>query len=156
MAAQKPYLRTQDLHTITMAPDVLEKASLKLLQRMHLAGGGGGIEGHNQEPGILRGIRQEIDAGRYERIRELSPRSTKEELTRNYTWRSTTTGRRAALNQQERKYPAPPMPESSDPLEEEGKAFDPRGQVLLDKTKERAAKLAAEKQQALAEASAKL
>ena len=42
------------------------------------------------------------------------------------------------------------------PLEEEGKAFDPRGQTLLDKTKERAAKLAAEKQQALAEASAKL
>ena len=40
MAAQKPYLRTQDLHTITMAPDVLQNASLKLLQRMHLAGGG--------------------------------------------------------------------------------------------------------------------
>ena len=82
MAAQKPYLRTQDLHTHTVAPDVLETASLKLLQRLHFAGGGGGIEGHNQEPGIIRGIRQEIDAGRYERIRSLSPDSSKADLTK--------------------------------------------------------------------------
>jgi hypothetical protein len=31
-------MRTQDLHTITVAPDVLEAAPLKLLQRLHFVG----------------------------------------------------------------------------------------------------------------------
>ena len=104
MAAQKPWMRTQDLHTITVAPDVLEKAPLKLLRRLHFVGNGtGGIEGHGQEPGILRGMRLAFDAGRYERIRELSPSSSQELLTKAYTWRGSTTGRRAALNQPEQK-----------------------------------------------------
>eukprot|EP01046_Picozoa_sp_COSAG06_P030197 COSAG06_NODE_2854_length_6170_cov_10.221216_5_plen_111_part_00 len=38
MAAQKPWMRTQDLHTITVAPDVLAEAPLKLLQRLHFVG----------------------------------------------------------------------------------------------------------------------
>ena len=48
------------------------------------------------------------------------------------------------------------MAPSADPLEEEGKAFDARGQVLLDATKERAKNLAAEREKAQAQASAKL
>ena len=91
MAAQKPWVRTQDLHTITVAPHVLEKAPLKLLRRLHFVGNGtGGIEGHGQEPGILRGMRLAFDAGRYERIRELSPSSSQELLTKAYAWRGST------------------------------------------------------------------
>ena len=40
MSAQKPWMRTQDLHTITIAPDVLKDAPMKLLQRLHLVGNG--------------------------------------------------------------------------------------------------------------------
>ena len=64
----------------------------------------GGIEGHGMEAGLLRGMRQAIDEGNYVRVGELSPRSSKEERTRAYTWRFTTTGHRTAMNQHERRY----------------------------------------------------
>eukprot|EP01046_Picozoa_sp_COSAG06_P030196 COSAG06_NODE_2854_length_6170_cov_10.221216_4_plen_120_part_00 len=88
-------------------------------------------------------MRLEYDAGRYERIRELSPHSSKEDLTKAYTWRGSTTGQRAALNQPEQKYPddevqTPVM--FSDPLED-GQGVDPRHEILLQATRERAARL---------------
>ena len=139
MNAAKPWLRTQEMHFVTLAPDVLATASRKLLQRLHFIGdGSGGLEGHGQEPAFLRGMRQELEAGRYERIRELSPRSTKEELTRAYTFRGTSTGRRAALNQPERRYPAAALAPSDDPLEVDGQVVDARHRVLLEATRERA------------------
>ena len=140
---------TQDLHTITVAPDVLEKAPLKLLRRLHFVGNGtGGIEGHGQEPGILRGMRLAFDAGRYERIRELSPSSSKEELTKAFTWRGSTTGRRAALNQPEQRYKTVEQPVLfDDPLEKavlEGEGVDPRHAIIVKATRERAPRLRAQ------------
>ena len=49
-------------------------------------------------------MRQAVDAGNFIRIEKLSPQSSKEELTRAYTWRFTTTGGRAAMNQPEQRY----------------------------------------------------
>tara|TARA_B100001123_G_C14769953_1_gene812280 strand:- start:112 stop:603 length:492 start_codon:yes stop_codon:yes gene_type:complete len=103
--ATKPWLVPGEQHLISLAPEVLEKASLKLLKRFGFVGvGAGGIEGHGREPGLLRGMRQAVDAGNFIRIEKLSPQSSKEELTRAYTWRFTTTGGRAAMNQPEQRY----------------------------------------------------
>ena len=119
MACVKPWQRTQELHPISLRPEVLANASEKLLKRLTLMTESiGGIEGHGMEAGLLRGMRQAIDEGNYVRVGELSPRSSKEELTRAYTWRSTTTGSRAAMNQPERRYPPEKPWKSKDPLEQ--------------------------------------
>ena len=126
-------MRTQELFPFSLEPEVLANASLKLLQRLCFVGNGiGGIEGHGQEPGVLRGMRQAMDAGNYVRIGELSPSSSKEELTQDYTWRSTTTGRRAAINQPERQYPPEKLWESNDPVEQT--PVDERHKVLQEAT----------------------
>jgi ectoine hydroxylase-related dioxygenase (phytanoyl-CoA dioxygenase family) len=133
MACIKPWMRTQELFPFSLEPEVLANASLKLLQRLCFVGNGiGGIEGHGQEPGVLRGMRQAMDAGNYVRIGELSPSSSKEELTQDYTWRSTTTGRRAAINQPERQYPPEKLWESNDPVEQT--PVDERHKVLQEAT----------------------
>ena len=75
---------------------------------------------------------QAMDAGNYVRIGELSPSSSKEELTQDYTWRSTTTGWRAAMNQPERKYPPEKLWQSNDPLEQT--PVDERHKVLQETT----------------------
>ena len=93
----------------------------------------GGIEGHGQKPGILWGMRQAMDAGNYVRIGELCSSSSKEELTRDYTWRSTTTGWRAVMNQPERRYPAEKLWESDDLLEQS--PVDERHKVLQEATR---------------------
>ena len=134
MSCIKPWIRTQELHVISLKPEVLATASRKLLQRLGFIGNGlGGIEGHGQEPGILRGVRQVIDEENYVRIGELSPSSSKEELTRDYTWRSTTTGRRAAMNQPERRDPPEKLWESKDPLEQT--PVNARHQTLQEATR---------------------
>ena len=136
MACIKPWMRTQELFPFSLDPEVLANASLKLLKRLCFIGNGsGGIEGHGQEPGVLRGMRQAMDAGNYVRIGELSPSSSKEELTRDYTWRSTTTGWRAAKNQPERRYPAEKLWESNDPVEQT--PVDKRHKVLQEATRKR-------------------
>ena len=136
MACIKPWMRTQELFPFSLDPEVLANASLKLLKRLCFIGNGiGGIEGHGQEPGILRGMRQAMDAGNYVRIGGLSPSSSKEELSRDYTWRSTTTGWRASMNQPERRYPPEKLWESDDPLEQT--PVDERHKVLQESTTRR-------------------
>ena len=121
---------------VSLDPEVLANASLKLLQRLCFVGNGiGGIEDHGREPGLLRGMRQAVDAGNLIRIGELSPQSSKEELTRPYTWRFTTTGRRAAMNQPEQRYPFGELWESDDPLEQT--PVDERHKVLQESTQRR-------------------
>ena len=133
MACIKPWMRTQELFPFSLDPEVLANASLKLLKRLCFIGNGsGGIEGHGQEPGVLRGMRQAMDAGNYVRIGELSPSSSKEALTRPYTWRFTTTGRRAAMNQPEQRYPPGELWESDDPVEQT--PVDERHKVLQEAT----------------------
>ena len=119
MSCIPPWQRTQELHPISLRPEVLANASEKLLKRLtFMTESIGGIEGHGMEAGLLRGMRQAIDEGNYVRVGELSPNSSKEELTRAYTWRFTTTGQRAAMNQPERRYPQEKLWESKDPLEQ--------------------------------------
>jgi hypothetical protein len=119
MACIKPWQRTQEIHPISLHPEILANASEKLLKRLTLMTESiGGIEGHGMEAGLLRGMWQVIDEGTYVRVGELSPHSSKEELTRAYTWRSTTTGHRAAMNQPERRYPQEKPWKSKDPLEQ--------------------------------------
>ena len=101
--------------------------------------GAGGIEGHGREPGLLRGMRQAVDAGNFIRIEKLSPQSSKEELTRAYTWRFTTTGGRAAMNQPEQRYPSGELWESDDPLEQT--PMDERHKVLQETTQRRLERL---------------
>ena len=138
--ATKPWLVPGEQHLISLAPEVLEKASLKLLKRFGFVGvGAGGIEGHGREPGLLRGMRQAVDAGNFIRIEKLSPQSSKEELTRAYTWRFTTTGGRAAMNQPEQRYPSGELWESDDPLEQT--PMDERHKVLQESTQRRLERL---------------
>ena len=119
MSCIPPWQRTQELHPISLRPEVLANASEKLLKRLtFMTESIGGIEGHGMEAGLLRGMRQAIDEGNYVRVGELSPRSSKEERTRAYTWRFTTTGRRTAMNQHERRYLQEKLWESKDPLEQ--------------------------------------
>jgi ectoine hydroxylase-related dioxygenase (phytanoyl-CoA dioxygenase family) len=140
--ATKPWLVPGEQHLISLAPEVLEKASLKLLKRFGFVGAGG-IEGHGREPGVLRGMRKEMDAGNFVRIGELSPQSSKEALTRDYTWRFTTTGRRAAMNQPEQRYPSGKLWESDDPVEQT--PVDERHKVLQESTQRQWERLKNEK-----------
>lgn len=92
----KPFFRSQELWPISLRPEVLAKASPKLLHRLGFRPTGiGGIEGdwHPEHVNALRSWREAVDVGGYARIGVLSPESTEEELTRNYTWRGTAAGR---------------------------------------------------------------
>jgi len=133
MACVKPWMRAQELFPFSLDSKVLANASLKLLKRLCFVGNQiGGIEGHGQEPGVLRGMRKAMDAGNYVRIGELSPSSSKEELAKDYTWRFTTTGSRAAMNQPEQRYPSGEPWESDDPVEQT--PVDERHKVLQEAT----------------------
>jgi len=97
----KPQFRSQELWPLTLNPEVLARASPKLLYRLGMRPTGlGGIEGDwaPDEDG-LRAWREAVDTGRYERIGVLSVQSSKEELTRAYTWRFTPHGRRMGEHQ---------------------------------------------------------
>ena len=88
-------------------------------------------------------MRKEMDAGNFVRIGELSPQSSKEALTRDYTWRFTTTGRRTAMNQPEQRYPSGKLWESDDPVEQT--PVDERHKVLQESTQRQWERLKNEK-----------
>merc|ERR1711908_22652 len=97
----KPQFRQQEMWALTLHPDVLASASSKLLYRIGLRPTGlGGFEGDwNPDKDGLRSWRQAMDAGKYVRIGVLSPESPEEELTRDYTWRSTPHGKKMGQRQ---------------------------------------------------------
>ncbi len=92
------WTRQQENWIMTVAPDVLEGASPKLLHRMGLQAltYGGTIEGFGlgapgrkgDAYGSLREFRQACDRGEYVRVRELSAESSREDLERDYTIKS--------------------------------------------------------------------
>ena len=95
MSNVKAWTRTQENWVISVAPDVLESASPKLLHRIGLQAltYGSTIEGFGlgaagrigDEWGSIKQFRTAYDKGEYERVRELSAQSTQEELSKKYT-----------------------------------------------------------------------
>lgn len=94
---QKPWMRQQENWMLSVRPEVLERASPKLLHRMgyQATTGGHTTEGHGFGarglPGELAGavvaFREAIDAGHYVRVGELSSQSSPEELEAAFTLR---------------------------------------------------------------------
>ena len=58
-----------------------------------------------------------------------------------YTWRGTSTGQRAALNQPEQKYEPQPQPVPFDDPLEDGNGVDPRHEIIVKATRDRKARL---------------
>ena len=97
MSNVKAWTRTQENWVISVAPDVLESASPKLLHRIGLQaltygatieGFGLGAQGKiGDQWGSIKQFRTAYDNGKYQRVRELSAKSSKEELNKKYTVR---------------------------------------------------------------------
>jgi len=103
---QKPWLRQQENWMLSVAPEVLETASPKLLQRMgyqatllaqtnegHGFGAGGGV---GEAAGALVEFRRAADRGEYLRVGELGPDSSEEDLQAAYTLRQVVADSKAA------------------------------------------------------------
>ena len=97
MSNVKAWTRTQENWVISVAPDILENASPKLLHRIGLQAltYGATIEGFGlgaagrigDQWGSIKQFRTAYDRGEYERVRELSVNSTPEDLNKKYTVR---------------------------------------------------------------------
>jgi len=97
MSNVKAWTRTQENWVISVAPDILENASPKLLHRIGLQAltYGSTIEGFGlgaagrigDQWGSIKQFRTAYDQGEYERVRELSVNSTPEDLNKKYTVR---------------------------------------------------------------------
>lgn len=94
----KPWFRQQEQWLLTVKPEVLERASPKLLHRLgfQAMGAHGTIEGFGMRGtgrigdmgGNLLAFRRALEAGQYRRVTELSPKMPKEELQRHFTIRT--------------------------------------------------------------------
>jgi ectoine hydroxylase-related dioxygenase (phytanoyl-CoA dioxygenase family) len=101
MNSIKPFMRQQELHLLSAAPEILENASAKLAYRLGARPTGlGGIEGAWQGD-FLIGQRLAFEQGNYRRVRELSPDSPAEELAADYGYRHSDTGIKLAAAQPE-------------------------------------------------------
>ena len=95
MSNVKPWMRTQENWVLSVDPEVLNRASPKLLHRMGLQaltygstveGFGMGASGKDgDERGNIKNFREAYDKGEYVRVGELSSRSSKEDLEKKYT-----------------------------------------------------------------------
>ena len=97
MSNVKSWMRTQENWVLSVSPDILEKASPKLLHRIGLQAltYGATVEGFGLGAGgrigdvwgNIKQFRNAVDKGNYIRVRELSAKSSSEDLTKNYTLR---------------------------------------------------------------------
>lgn len=97
MSSVKSWTRTQENWILSVAPDVLEKASPKLLHRLGLQaltygstieGFGLGASGRVGDPwGSIKQFRTAYDNGDYIRVRELNKDSSDKDLKKSYTVR---------------------------------------------------------------------
>jgi len=102
---QHPVIRQQENWMLSVSPEVLNRASPKLLQRMGYQatnasqtneGHGFGASGKVNEPaGAIVDFRHAADNGNYLRVGELSPDSSAEKLNAPYTLREVVTKARA-------------------------------------------------------------
>ena len=98
MSNVKAWMRQQENWIVTVAPEVLENASPKLLHRMGMQaltygatieGFGLGASGRMGDPnGNLKRFRQAYDAGCYERVGELTASDMEAAKGRDYTVKS--------------------------------------------------------------------
>ncbi|MFT5531045.1 MAG: ectoine hydroxylase-related dioxygenase (phytanoyl-CoA dioxygenase family) [Candidatus Poriferisodalaceae bacterium] len=104
-AMQAPWKRQQENWMLSVRPDVLERASAKLLQRMGFQASTGAQtnEGHgfgargqlDEDAGALVDFRMAADRGEYIRVGELGPNSSEEELRAPFTLRDVVAKARA-------------------------------------------------------------
>jgi Phytanoyl-CoA dioxygenase (PhyH) len=98
MSNVKSWMRQQEVWLLSAAPEVLERASPKLLHRIGFqsifncgAVEGFGVnfaQGRVGEPeGALKMFREAVDAGVYRRVGELRPTSSEQELQKEFTVR---------------------------------------------------------------------
>ena len=102
---QKPWMRQQENWMLSVRPEVLERASPKLLHRMgyQATTGTQTNEGHGfgarglpgEAAGATVAFRKAADAGEYRRVGELGPDSTREDLNAEYTLREVVGAARA-------------------------------------------------------------
>ena len=102
---QKPWMRQQENWMLSVRPEVLQRASTKLLHRMgyQATTGGQTNEGHGfgarglpgEAAGATVAFRLAADAGDYIRVGELGPDSSKEDLEAPYTLREVVGAARA-------------------------------------------------------------
>ena len=102
---QKPYLRQQENWMLSVRPEVLERATPKLLHRMGFQattgtqtneGHGFGARGFvGEDAGATVGFRLADDAGEYVRVGELGPDSPEVDLDADYTLREVVARARA-------------------------------------------------------------
>jgi ectoine hydroxylase-related dioxygenase (phytanoyl-CoA dioxygenase family) len=95
MSNVKPWMRTQENWVLSVDPEVLNRASPKLLHRIGLQaltygstveGFGMGASGKVGDVwGSIKQFREAYDKGEYIRVGELSSRSSKEDLEKKYT-----------------------------------------------------------------------
>ena len=106
MSNVKAWMRTQENWILSVAPDVLEEASDKLLHRMGLQaltygstieGFGLGANGRVGDPwGSIKQFRSAADEENYIRVRQLSKSSSRDELNQPFTVRAAMRGARDA------------------------------------------------------------
>jgi hypothetical protein len=104
-AMQKPWLRQQENWMLSARPEVLERASAKLLHRMgyQATTGTQTNEGHgfgarglpDEASGALVDFRLAADHGEYQRVGQLGPQSNDEALNAPYTLREVVAKARA-------------------------------------------------------------
>ena len=102
---QKPWMRQQENWMLSVRPEVLDRASPKLLHRMgyQATTGTQTNEGHGfgarglpgEAAGATVAFRRAADAGAYKRVGELGPDSTGEDLNAEYTLREVVGAARA-------------------------------------------------------------
>ena len=102
---QKPWMRQQENWMLSVRPEVLQRASSKLLHRMGFQattgtqtneGHGFGAKGAPGEAaGATVGFRLAADDGTYQRVGELGPDSAPQDLAADYTLRSVVAEARA-------------------------------------------------------------
>mmetsp|Transcript_58766 Transcript_58766/g.129124 ORF Transcript_58766/g.129124 Transcript_58766/m.129124 type:complete len:442 (+) Transcript_58766:102-1427(+) len=106
MMGMKPWIRQQENAMLSALPEVLERASRKLLHRLGCgrSDGKGGLEGTwDGSWSVMQ--RLAMERGEYIRIGELSPNSPMEDLTKDYTYRH------AASNLKRAHYQPDALPE---------------------------------------------
>ena len=101
----RTWMRTQEAWLLSAAPEVVRRASPRLLQRLGFSAHTiGTIEGHglgasgaaDDEFSSVVGFRHAVDSGEYRRIGVLSPETASEEqLLAPFTFRTSASGKRA-------------------------------------------------------------
>merc|ERR1719218_308446 len=102
-------MRTQEAWLLSAAPEVIARASPRLLQRLGFSAHTiGTVEGHglgasgnpDDEFSAVLTFRQALDQGKYVRVGELRPGEARDKMMQPFTFRTTASGKRAVAKAQ--------------------------------------------------------